>query len=209
MSSKRKKLNELTIEKKRELIDKYESKSMNQRDLAVKFNISLGSVSNIIKSKNKLMNNESSNINKKMKRITNSDNDDLNNLVLEFINTSELKKIPISGPIIKEFALELANNLHLNNFKASNGWLRRLCNKYDIKFNSYSGEAADVDQELIDNWEQQMGILTEGFNPKDVFNFDETALFIRMMPKKSFMKKGSKYIGGNIMWFFDKFITPI
>ena len=34
-----------------------------------------------------------------------------------------------------------------------------------------------------------------GYEPKDIFNYDETALFFRLLPKKSYLTEGSDLFG--------------
>jgi hypothetical protein len=39
---------------------------------------------------------------------------------------------------------------------------------------------------VVDNWEKQLKNEIKGFQPKDVYNLDETALFYRLLPNKTY-----------------------
>ncbi len=120
--------------------------------MAVDYTISEGTVSNIFKNREKYLN-EFNSRSKKVKRIRKTNtNEKINELVLRFISTSNANRVPINGPLIKAFALEIAQNNNITDFKASNGWLQKLTKRYDIRFNSYSGEAADVSEQVVENW---------------------------------------------------------
>jgi hypothetical protein len=197
MPPKRKfRTNELTIGEKIKLINDWNSGNFTQRDLMSKYEIALGTVSNIIQNRDKYLN-SSLNRNKKSKRVKNDSKEEkLNQLVFNFIKTSNDNKIPISGPIIQGFALELAANMGLNSFKASNGWLEKFNKRYDIRYNTYSGESSAVSDDVVNDWVSKMNEMIDGFSQKDIFNFDETGLFYKILPKKSYLIKGTKYVGG-------------
>jgi len=190
------KTNELSIENKIKLINDYNSGKLNQRALAIKYNIAVGTVNSTVNNQEKYLN-VSTIRNNKSKRIkSDSKEEKLNDLVFKFIKSSNANKVPISGPLIQGFALEVALSMGLVNFKASNGWLEKFNKRYDIRFNSYAGEASDVNEEVVNNWVSRIDDLTVGFNQKDIFNFDETGLLYKILPKKSYMVKGLKYVGG-------------
>ena len=85
MSSKR---NELTIKQKRKLIQDYQN-GIKQIELKNKYRVGIGTVSKIIKDRNKYLT-DSLNINPKAKRIRKIDdnNKKLNDLVVSFIRCS-------------------------------------------------------------------------------------------------------------------------
>ena len=184
----------LTISEKLELIRDHNSGQYNTRQLSTKYGISVGAVSNAIKNKEKLLNVEKNK--QKFKYLSKEKNEKLNEIVLKFIQSANATKVPINGPVIQVFAKETANEMNLNGFKASNGWLEKFLKRNSIKFSTISGESADVSQEVVDEWTSGLSALTEGFDPKDVFNFDESALFYKIMPKKSYLTKNSDQFGG-------------
>jgi hypothetical protein len=59
------------------------------------------------------------------------------------------KNLPISGPIIQTEAMKLAEKMNVKYFKASNSWLEKFIKRHDIVWKQVSGEANDVNQEIV------------------------------------------------------------
>lgn len=117
---------------------------------------------------------------------------------MEWFKMVRAKKIPVSGPMIQHKAKELADALGIENFSASNGWLDRFRIRNNITFRSLCGEAADVDLSLCEDWQERLPLLLAGYDDRDIFNMDETALFFRSLPNKSMMQKSEEARGGKI-----------
>jgi len=74
--------------------------------------------------------------------------------VIKWFTITRKSKIGLSGPIVKEQALEFATQLGYIDFTASDGWLTSFKEIHSIVFRSVSGESATVDQTVIDDWVQ-------------------------------------------------------
>lgn len=61
------------------------------------------------------------------------------------------KSILISGPILKEKALQVSKELEADNFNASNGWLDKFKSRYNIILKVICRENKSVDTETADN----------------------------------------------------------
>ena len=109
---------------------------------------------------------------------------EVNQVVLEFFKKCSDKNIPISGPLLQAKAKLVAERLGFSEFQASNGWLESFHQRNCINNKILSGEAADANVGLADQWKSQIPDITAGFLPKDIFNCDEFALFFRMMPTR-------------------------
>ncbi|XP_054154246.1 tigger transposable element-derived protein 4-like [Oppia nitens] len=181
---------DLTFGNKSKLIIDYKN-GLNQRQLQEKYKISIGAVNNIIKNTDYIL----SQTNKHKKRIRRTPNDKLNELVLKFVQLSNANKVPIDGPIIKVFASDIAIRLNLNQFKASDGWLSKFTKRHEIKYQSYSGESADINDKTVEQWIENLKDLLKDYNIEDIFNFDETGLFYKLLPKKSYLLKGVNKFG--------------
>jgi Tc5 transposase DNA-binding domain len=76
--------------------------------------------------------------------------------------------VPLSGPIIQQKAKLFAAKLGIEQFEASNGWL------------------TNVDTAVAEDWiENVLPGLIEGYElyePRDIFNTDETGLFFKCLP---------------------------
>ena len=57
-----------------------------------------------------------------------------------FVKVRE-QEIPINGLALKEKALKYAEELGIDDFKASNGWFDRWKSRHEISFKTISGEA--------------------------------------------------------------------
>lgn len=59
-----------------------------------------------------------------------------------------------------------------------------------------NGEASAVDSEVVKNFRETMLVdLLQGYNPCDVYNADETALFFKCLPDKTLAFKNEKCNG--------------
>ncbi|CAF1172021.1 unnamed protein product [Rotaria sordida] len=188
---------ELCLEEKINLIREKEQ-GLSHRELSEKFEISLGAVSNILKRKCEYTNDYETNCNKKLKRKLKDDlRQEINDNVYEWFVAQRAKNIPISGPILQEYAREIGKKLdHSNEFKASNGWLDRFRTRYNINFRIISGESRSIDEDTIIDWKSRLSNIIEDYDPHDVFNCDETALFYKLMPDKSLVVDKNDCKGG-------------
>uniref|UniRef100_A0A914C297 DDE-1 domain-containing protein n=1 Tax=Acrobeloides nanus TaxID=290746 RepID=A0A914C297_9BILA len=96
-----------------------------------------------------------------------------------------------------EKAIELAKKLEVQDFDASDHWLQNFKTRHSIKFCSEQGEAAAVNLQVVETWQQTVlrEILAK-YSADDVFNVDETGLFWRLMPNKTLAFKGDRCAGG-------------
>lgn len=125
--------------------------------------------------------------------------DELNTLMWEwFQRARSLYSIPISGPMLQEKALQYASELGISQeeFKASNGWLNCFRKRHNINFASVCGESGSVCQETVNDWKDRLPDILRGYDPKDVFNMDETGLFFKALPDKTLSIRGEQCKGG-------------
>ena len=97
----------------------------SQRSLAREFGISVSSINSNLKQKDAITKLYESNCYELRKKVTvkSGANDALNKAMDLFWNTCRIRRIPLTGPILKEQAKTYATELCINDFKASNGWL--------------------------------------------------------------------------------------
>lgn len=65
-------------------------------------------------------------------------------------------------------------------------------------FNAVCGEARDVNQSTVDDWKAKLPEIIAGYEPRNIANADETALFFRAIPDKTLSFKGNKCSGGKM-----------
>jgi hypothetical protein len=190
---------ELSTKTKIEVIRELE-KGATMRSVSKAYGISLGTVSNIFKRKIQYFEMVEQNVNldlKNQKRLKGVGLE-LDTRLFTWFSEARAGNIPISGRIIQEKAMHLAQSLNVTDFKASNGWLQKFVARHNISFKQLSGESAEVDKEVVENWQQSLKVMLEGYEPKDIFNCDETGLFWRGLPTKTLAKKGEEAKGGKL-----------
>lgn len=192
----KRKYNELDFSKRLALIKDSEGpEKLSQRQLSIKYKVSIGCVNNILKSRQKYKNSiENGNLSMKRMR-KESPAEKINEITLQFIKTCNAKNISLSGPMIQDFARQVAEKAGLMDFKASNGWLDKFRNRHKITFNIICGEEQNVSEEVVTQWQQNLASTIEGFSADCIYNCDETALFYKALPTKSFMAPDSSRKG--------------
>lgn len=116
--------------------------------------------------------------------------------LVEWFNIVRAKNIAISGPLIKEKALQLAEKHNVKDFSASNGWIDRFKKRYDVVQKKVCGEKADVNENVVKDWKEKLLSLIEGYSPSNIYNADETGLFYDLQPDKTLCYRNEKCFGG-------------
>ena len=110
---------------------------------------------------------------------------DVNELTFEWFKHAKAKNVPISGPIICEKAISVAEKLEITDFKASIGWHNSFKLRNNITYLKVCGESADVNCVLVDDFKSRVPDILSGYAPENVFHCDETGLFFRSLPDKT------------------------
>ncbi|XP_062599444.1 tigger transposable element-derived protein 6-like [Saccostrea cucullata] len=189
---------ELSLSDKIKLIKDHESQpKISQRVLGEKFKVGKSTVGDILRKKDFYLEQFEKNASPKKSRFNNTCKFfDINDVVFKWFSTARAKGIPISGPIIQEKALQYSAELQIPGFKASNGWLDRWKNRYSVTAFKISGESASVDPVTVEDYRQRLPDITADYDPKDIFNCDETGLFYRALPDKTLNNKDIMCKGG-------------
>ncbi|KAL6418245.1 hypothetical protein ACFW04_012246 [Cataglyphis niger] len=118
------------------------------------------------------------------------------------------KTIPISGNLIKQKALKIYEHLRnighssaeLENhsFVASKGWFEKLKKRYSLHNIKFQGEQVSADAEAAQNYKLELArIINEGgYSPHQIFNADETALYWKKLPSRTFILKNQRRAQG-------------
>ena len=212
MPPKRKKLNELTLEKRVELINF--RAFYTERETAEHFNVGKGTVGNTMKRKLEYLEKyENENVaSGRCRKSKKTENDELNSLVWEWFKKLRSIDIPLSGPMVQQTALTIAEDLRKEmirngkqeqsenwKFSASNGWLKSFRKAHQLSFKKLCGESASADTAAAEDFHKKIPEICKDYPPKDRFNVDETALLFRALPDKSLVEKhqaskGTKFI---------------
>ena len=113
---------------------------------------------------------------------------------IEKLKETSQRKLPISGPMLQKKTLQFAKNVGNTKFKASNDWLKNL-HKH-IAFYTKGGKKADVDVAIVEDWKETFPTLLESHNPCDMFNMNETGLFLHKTENNTSHQKGQVCSGG-------------
>ncbi|CAF4925950.1 unnamed protein product [Rotaria sp. Silwood1] len=127
----------------------------------------------------------------------------INGNVYEWFVAQRAKNIPITGPILQEYAREIGKQLdHSNEFKASNGWLDTFQTRYNISFRVISGESRTVNQDIIIDWKSRLLNIIEDYDPENVYPIDQDVSKILIKEIAGVMKQKR-----HILLFLDN--TPV
>ena len=129
-----------------ELIEKVEvlnfiSSGKKQIEAAKRFGIPRGTVSQIVKDEDKIMERFSQNRNVKSKAFMESPYSAIEEPLIQWINLARENKIPVFNALIQEKALEFAKEIGMCDFCASNGWLSRFKIRHNLGGKAMTGAA--------------------------------------------------------------------
>lgn len=184
----------LTLSKKKEILEDLANSKQSQTDIARKYGIPKTTLSSIIKAKEKIFNVEAA---PDKKRTREAKFPNLEVALIAWLRKMRGKNIPIDGKILKEQADTYALRMDIEDFKGSDGWLQKFKNRHGLSFNKVCGESAAVNQETVKDWKEcQLKELLSKFPPEDVFNADETGLMWQLLPDRTLTFKGETCNGG-------------
>ena len=100
-------------------------------------------------------------------------------LFLEFVCLHE------ASCALSDFVLwEKANEI-IHPQEVSFSWVQKFKKRYNVRLRTAHGESGSVDQASLDDKRRELQSLIETYSAEDVFNFDETGLFFRMLPSQT------------------------
>lgn len=90
----------------------------------------------------------------------------------------------------------MAEKLGISGFTASNGWLERFKQYYNLQKMATAGEDGDVSEETLESWNERVRGITREWSPENVWDMDETGSFWRCLPGTSLNEKERRCSGG-------------
>jgi hypothetical protein len=120
----------------------------------------------------------------------------LETVLFTWYQQARASNIPIDGTIVREKGKIIAAQLNIDYFSVSSGWLSRFKERHGLVFKKLAGECADVSVKSTDAWLESLPSLLEGYEPRDVYNADETGLFFNVLPDRTLAYKGETCHGG-------------
>ncbi len=166
------------------------------RKVAIEMGVGRTQINDIAKRKSEVLEEYEQAANPNTKRRCQRTYDDINTLTWTWFQDVSVRNFNISGPMIQVKAREFAEELNLNEFKGSNGWLSCFLKRHNIVFRTKSGERGDVNIETVSTWKERLPEIIKDYEPKDIFNMDETGLFYRDSTRNGYIQKGDDCGGG-------------
>ncbi|XP_066547533.1 tigger transposable element-derived protein 1-like [Amia ocellicauda] len=115
-------------------------------------------------------------------------------LLITWIEHQNQEHVPLSTQVIKEKALDIYERLQHQDpeaklFLASAGWFERFKMRHGFHNLKVTGEGAAADQIAADEFSSllQTAVNEGDYDARQVFNIDETGLFWKRMPSRSFL----------------------
>lgn len=195
--SPRGKYQTLSVKEKLAAIEEVDA-GVKKTAVALKYGISKSTLTTIVKAKDKLRNN-ASRFAPDRKRLRDAAHPELEKALVLWLKRARSSNLPVSGPIMREKAEELALRMDIEDFKCSDGWISRFKERHGLAFKSVSGEAAAVDKVVSTDWKQtRLQCLLQKYAPCDIYNADEMGLFFKCLPDQTLCRKGERCIGGKL-----------
>lgn len=82
--------------------------------------------------------------------------------------------------------------LNRGKIEFSSGWVRRFRERWGIVFSKTYGEAQSADPAAVREAQRLIGEWLVSYTPDNIFNEDETGMFINLEPSRTLMTEGEK-----------------
>ena len=120
-----------SLAKKVEIL-KYLSTGKKQSEAAKHFGVPRGTVCQIFASRTKILESFGQNMNGNLTTLATSPFSAMEPTLFEWIESAKKNRIPLSGPLVKDKAMEFAAERGMEGFLASNGWLSRFKHRFNL-----------------------------------------------------------------------------
>lgn len=170
---------------------KEENPHTTYENLSQKFKMPLGTIHGIFKQKDKIVSKKEGKKIAEKRKFQAIDEP----LFDWFIKQRGQDKTIDTQELLSE-AKSIAKSLKISDFKGSYTWATSFKARYGIKSRKICGEEELVDVNLITNSKEAFFEQLEGYEDKDIFNADETALFFKNDRAQSLTLPSEKRISG-------------
>ena len=189
----------LTLKEKVDIIEEHNAgKSVG--DIAQKRGRPKSTIYTLLKSKSDILATwRSGDRSSNTRRVTQSKWPQLDAALFQSVTDMMAIGMDILDVTLRERALELAEKLGMaDEFRASNGFLQRFKQRHQLVLKVKAGEGSEAERNSdITDWQKNvLPDLLKGYDAKDIYNTDETALFYRLLPHKTLAFKGQQCKGG-------------
>lgn len=188
------KRNDLSLKDKINILN--ELQAMKQSEVVKKYKLAQSTVSTIKSNEIKIREMFSRNEKETRKRRRNCTAVDLDDALFMWFKERRDQSCMISGPLLLGKAIQFSKQMNLS-YKPDSSWIERWKNRHNIHYKRIVGEQASADilgaESYITN---VLPNLIAGYNLRDIYNADETALFYKALPNGTlYCHKLDKVIG--------------
>jgi hypothetical protein len=203
----------LSVAQKLDIIKRLD-RGERSKDICAAFNLSSSTVRSVYLQKDKLQDVAESSVSgalfHRTKKSRNAILEQVEKLLLHWIDSHARKHSTLPFNMIQEQALSLFSDLKRKaedegnpisvdfDFKASHGWFERFKKRADLQSIKVSGEKESVDLEAASPFPAELQKIIDegGYSPKQIINVDETGLFWKRMPSRTFISREEKQASG-------------
>lgn len=192
MADRKRKKNTLSLQQKVDILGKLD-KGVKASRISEEYGITNSTVTYYKENREKIMMVASNSFQEmKKKTLHQGELPDLEQRLYDWFLEQRNRNCQINGDIMKAKAVEYYESLYPNRektFTASNGWLQKFRRRHGIRFLKLSGEKLSCDSSGIEPFLRQFHAkmveleLTEA----QVYNADESGLYYRLLPEKTFV----------------------
>ena len=124
------------------------------------------------------------------KRIRPGQHPNLETALLLWLNDVRSRNAIVNDEMMLEKAKKFGAELNIENFSYSRGWLSRLKERHGIASRKFHGESASADMKIVEDGRNHLQESLRHYNPENIFNMDETALFYNLGPSTTLSTAG-------------------
>ena len=185
---------DLNLSKKAEILEKYRLlPKCSQRAAAEQLNISRGCLRNILLNEAERQRETSLLEGSDRKRQRHGKDQEVEAGLWKWFRFAQSRNAPVNGPILMQKAEEISKQLGHNEFTASEGWFYRWKKRHDLSYIKLYGEASEANTKAAAEWTSgNMQELLKRYEPANIYNADETALYFRALPDSTYVDKATR-----------------
>lgn len=171
-----------------------EIKDSTKLEISKKYGCSLDTINRVLRNKNAILQSSKTcnNLSRKRDRVGKSKKVD--QAVSKWFDQMRLSGAVVSTNMIMEKAKQFAISLK-EEFDPSLGWLYRWQRREGISLKKIHGESLSADHEGATDFQTILPSLIAEYNPKDIFNADETGLLFKALPSSTLNRSNYKISG--------------
>ena len=161
--------------------------------LSRKFNCRRKTITRINSKKSELQAMDRNRVNLTVKKLLKTKFPEIEDHVVNFITFTRNQRLPVTMSLIQERAKMIAESLGIMNFAASRGWLDKFLRRSPIQpsFKLYGKGNASLPALHAERMNELRQIVSE-YEVRNVYNMDESGLFYRMGPRRSYLSANER-----------------